>query len=362
MININIITPSLPFMRGFSDFYPLLKWEKKFKQRNIIFKFTNNLLDHFANSDIIIIDYRLLKLMGDRKEYDRKFIIDKLISIRKISKVVLFDTGDGTGSRCFWLTPYVDVHLKKQVFIDKERYTNSTLLNNYMNWVPNSILEDVYSKDTSYISCRKNDLEKIKVGWNIGLSDFRNLPLNKYLPFNKSILPNYIFKKSVFSQPNEEREYLVSYRGGVHSKKHYGYQRDKIYQILNLLSKDNKRIRTGGKISYNKFIKEMIQSRCVVSPFGWGEICYRDFEAIISGAILIKPDMSHIETYPNIYTNNKTYISVNWNLDDLIEKLQGIDKNYKSLKKIVYNSQEIFKNHQDSFELFYKHFNNIIIK
>ena len=31
-----------------------------------------------------------------------------------------------------------------------------------------------------------------------------------------------------------------------------------------------------------------------MSPFGFGEICYRDFEAMLNGACLIKPDVSHL--------------------------------------------------------------------
>ena len=30
----------------------------------------------------------------------------------------------------------------------------------------------------------------------------------------------------------------------------------------------------------------------MLSPFGWGEICYRDFEAALNGMLLIKPDMN----------------------------------------------------------------------
>ena len=31
-----------------------------------------------------------------------------------------------------------------------------------------------------------------------------------------------------------------------------------------------------------------------ISPFGWGEICFRDFESIILGKLLIKPNCDHI--------------------------------------------------------------------
>ena len=43
----------------------------------------------------------------------------------------------------------------------------------------------------------------------------------------------------------------------------------------------------------------MRHSRICISPFGYGEICWRDFEAILCGCLVVKPDMSHVETNPS---------------------------------------------------------------
>jgi hypothetical protein len=59
----------------------------------------------------------------------------------------------------------------------------------------------------------------------------------------------------------------------------------------------------------------------VLSPFGWGEVCFRDFEAIISGALLLKPDMSHLRTWPDVYVPNETYIPLAWDGQDLRDKV-----------------------------------------
>lgn len=89
-----------------------------------------------------------------------------------------------------------------------------------------------------------------------------------------------------------------------------------------------------------------------ISPFGWGEICYRDFETLISGAVLIKPSMEHLQTYPNIYIPNETYIPVDWNLSDLEEKLEDLLNNYTSYKHIAENAQELYKTNINSAQLF----------
>jgi spore maturation protein CgeB len=64
----------------------------------------------------------------------------------------------------------------------------------------------------------------------------------------------------------------------------------------------------------------MIRSKICISPFGYGEICWRDFEAILCGCLLIKPDMSHVETNPDIFMAGQTYVPVKWDFSDLEEK------------------------------------------
>ena len=63
----------------------------------------------------------------------------------------------------------------------------------------------------------------------------------------------------------------------------------------------------------------MRRSRIGFSPFGWGEVCFRDFETVALGAVLVKPDMGHLETYPDIYEDGVTYKAVRWDLSDLPE-------------------------------------------
>jgi hypothetical protein len=60
----------------------------------------------------------------------------------------------------------------------------------------------------------------------------------------------------------------------------------------------------------------------VLSPFGWGEVCFRDFEAIISGSLLLKPDMSHLKTWPDVYIPYETYIPLKWDGSDIKEKAE----------------------------------------
>ena len=70
-----------------------------------------------------------------------------------------------------------------------------------------------------------------------------------------------------------------------------------------------------GIVPKKEYRKNMYESKFVVSPFGCGEICYRDYETFMAGAALIKPDMSHLETWPNLYIPNETYFPISWDIE-----------------------------------------------
>jgi hypothetical protein len=102
-------------------------------------------------------------------------------------------------------------------------------------------------------------------------------------------------------------------------------------------------VASGFPIPKANYLKELRDSKISISPYGWGEVCYRDFESLIAGALLIKPAMSHLVTYPNVYLPNETYIPVSWDLSDLKEKLELIQANYSQHQQIAINGQELCK-------------------
>ena len=63
--------------------------------------------------------------------------------------------------------------------------------------------------------------------------------------------------------------------------------------------------------------REVLRYR--LSPFGIGEVCFRDFEAVHHECLLVKPSMAHIETRPNIYIPGETYVPVRWDFSDLAD-------------------------------------------
>jgi hypothetical protein len=97
-----------------------------------------------------------------------------------------------------------------------------------------------------------------------------------------------------------------------------------------------------------------------VSPYGWGEVCYWDFEAIICGSLLIKPDMSHITTWPNIYKKDETYIPLQWNMSDLEETLNRTLENINDYEAYIHSAQSIYKEHYLNADKFINHFRELV--
>ena len=98
-----------------------------------------------------------------------------------------------------------------------------------------------------------------------------------------------------------------------------------------------------GRLPKDQYLSELRKSNLALSPFGQGEICYRDFELMQFGSLMIKPDMSLINTYPNPYIKNETYVSVKHDWSDLNETIENVLDNYKDYHYIIDRFREEFK-------------------
>ena len=96
----------------------------------------------------------------------------------------------------------------------------------------------------------------------------------------------------------------------------------------------------------NRLEKYLIRLKKII-----GEWCQRDAEAVYTGAVLIKPDMSHMKVFPNFYLKDKTYVSCSPDLSDLEEKILTVLTNWedyynmRTLAKEVINTSWNFDEH-----------------
>ena len=76
--------------------------------------------------------------------------------------------------------------------------------------------------------------------------------------------------------------------------------------------------------------------------------CFRELEAISYGSIVIKPDMSHIETWPDIYRAYETYIPCKWDWSDLEEVVHKVLSDYRRYIPIAQEAFRVVKSVWDN--------------
>jgi hypothetical protein len=117
---------------------------------------------------------------------------------------------------------------------------------------------------------------------------------------------------------------------------------------------------TAANVKYKEYMDEMQRSKICFSPFGFGEVCWRDYEAVVAGALLVKPNMYHVVTDPNIFVENKSYVSVKWDLSDLGEKVDYYLRHPEERAEITKYAYRLLRDYviSDSFPNFLMKFLN----
>lgn len=297
----------------------------------------------FSNQyDIVFLAYKHTRGLCNLHREERE---ELLSTLRRNSNVLVWlDTADSTGTCMFDVLPYVDYYLKKQLLVDLSQYKHPVwgeriwceyyhkllaIADNDINRREQVLLTDEY-------------LCKLGLSWNVGIGDLFTRGFAKKL-FRKSYAPLQ------YSPPSFNRDYDIQYRGTT-SESSALIQRNLIIDHLD----KRQGIKIPGyrdKVPLRQYMKEARSARCILSPFGWGEICTRDFEAFVYGAAMIKPDMEHLITYPHFYKKDYTYVSINWdfsNFDRIIDDIIS-HENDQFYYDIACNGQKVYKDFMSEF-------------
>ena len=259
------------------------------------------------------------------------------------NKIVWMDDSDSTGVTHFELLPVIDFYLKKQLLRDKTLYARPLY--------GDRIFTDFYHRefdvaDDSIYQSKLLDLKylhKVQLSWHIGLGnmvgDIMTYP--KVMGPFKALFPAS-YKMRLFS-PKRERDIDVMGRGRRdYERNTVMFHRKQIGALLDKLGHLN--IAVNGHVPVRQYKREIAGAKLVVSPFGWGEIGVRDFEAFIYGAALVKPDMSHLETWPDIFIPGITYQPISWNFEKLEDVLDHLLEHPEERLKLALAGQNAYRN------------------
>ena len=88
----------------------------------------------------------------------------------------------------------------------------------------------------------------------------------------------------------------------------------------------------GRTIGEHEYRAGMKQSKVVLCPWGWGEATYRDYEAMALGAVVIKPDSSHVEAWPDVYQPGVACATCRPDFSDVQDVISEVVRNWESYR------------------------------
>lgn len=193
--------------------------------------------------------------------------------------------------------PYIVHYLKKSLFRDRSLY--------FEDFRGDTNLVDFYG--------RLYGQDHAPVQWHVPRSILPKLRLSP----NFLTAPHFIAPLETDEKPRYEGRSLdVTVRlGGLKGEGSYPAMRRHAHQVMTDMVGISQS--PPGAVPLAAYMAEMRAARLCFSPFGFGELCWRDIEAILSGAVMIKPDMGHLETLPDLYEPGVTYLPVRWDFSDL---------------------------------------------
>lgn len=279
--------------------------------------------------------------------------LDLLKSLRaKYERVVFFHDDAGGGIPRLEALPYTDLFYCKALFRDRDLYRRSLygkeLYSDYYHRKYG--VTDPDWKDRPGVHDAK-ELDKLRLSWNIGAGDY---PRDK-LRQRAGVAAAQVFgvpaakafyrrgKKTRVSPPEQSvRDIGAHCRIGRISRPSVDFQRGLVLEKV----QDDPLFLTGSapQAAYNR---ELARAKIVVSPFGWGELCLRDFETVRAGALLLKPDMSHLETWPDVFTDGETCAFFDWDAENLREQAHRYAGNESERIRIAENAARVYRSAMD---------------
>lgn len=275
-----------------------------------------------ANRILVILNF--FKQRYAQVEANRALLVELR---QRYRKVVLFDDSDGADSLHGELIDLVDLYYKKQILVDRQHYLKPAYgrqrFSDYYHQVAGVTDERPEIREAI---ASEAELSKLRLAWNLGLAAYPFNRLRRHASLWLQRHAGWAVARLAYPRMRPRLHGRIEKLPVVQARfSHTAYSASIGYQRLlfgRLFAQDG-RVKTG-RVSKAAYEQELQTAAAVVSPFGWGEVCYRDFEAIIYGAALLKPDMGGVDTWPDIYVAGETYYPLDWQGRDAAEVVNRV--------------------------------------
>ena len=218
------------------------------------------------------------------------------------TRLVYFDGDDDVCVQWPEVLREVDLYVKKGVFKSDENYFRTFAgKNNLTDYVSRTYDIPVPADIPESGTLQPGDLVKLHLGWSIAMDDkIAGLFENTKPPDRSAKELDVVCRTTIRS------DWTLSLRTAMIPR-------------LEPLKTRYRILLPTAKVPPAQYYEEMRRSRICVSPLGYGEVCWRDYEAILCGCLLVKPELSHLHSHPDVFVPGVTYVPVRWDYADLAE-------------------------------------------
>ncbi len=353
MTRIHILSPGFSTPNGAAFLFPILKFRHALRDLGLHVQIFSEQSEALTNCDILLIEHKAIT----NDWHDQKSL-ETVAKFSDKTNVIWCDQSDSSGTFVGQILPYVAKYLKAQTLEDVSLYMQpfygDRIYTEYYHQ-KYGITDDI-SYDYQPVKT-KSDLEKIGISWNSGTMNhgYYGPYLNRLM--HRVFIPPFLRFANRTGQVSSPRNLDVSCRMGIsYPRETICFQRGKMREAL------KKHLLTE-KLSRQYYLKELNNAKITASPFGYGEITLKDFEVFLAGSCLLKPDMSHMKTWPNFYENETTYMAHDWDLNNIHERIETLLENPKKRLEIAQNGQNRylkFTKGPEASSLFAQHFKECI--
>ena len=313
-MKIKFIIGNLKYFNSYAFVYPI------YQSLNTINESVNVKIEYSLDEkiyDLIFLDSKFF--YDEFNNFNTSVIFGTLKKLRKKCRFLIYCDNEASLFINSEIYKYVDYYLKSKLPVNENYYNFQYYgLRSYTDFYHKKYqVKDDKINYSETIS--KDDQKKNILGWNNGICDYslfssvkrKIFSLTKFTKILKFDLKTNIKKINLSSRISQS-----------YSRNTINFQRD-------FILKNFSKVTNTERVNKLKYFNELSQSYSSLSPFGWGEICYRDFEIFYNCSMLIKPSMSHIRTWPDYYRHEDTYLGFSWdfsNFENILSKID--DKEY----------------------------------
>ena len=150
--------------------------------------------------------------------------------------------------------------------------------------------------------------------------NFQFLNYDKHKKYDLCGMFQYPLKETVFEH-------------GIAQTPHYNKCRKPVYDLINSTQHKVCKLIDGKRIPYEEYVQNMYDSKIIFSPYGFGAYgAPRDVQCAQFGSVLIKPRIDWVDTKPNMYVEDETYIACEQDFSDLDHKVEYVLSNFDELQ------------------------------